>query len=227
MLWSRDKNRVKRGRWHCRVKGQERARAYYRDHRDEVLAKNRAHRAAHKKPRARRYGITVAQYDEMLVAQDGRCAICLGAKERRHFDIDHDHETGRVRGLLCNRCNRLLSNARDDVALLEAAAAYLASRRDLLGRSPVQPVLDLAGDGGAPGPARGARDQSPVEDSPAPCIDCGGSRYVDVEPPGTGMVKCPRCKGSGVEDSPAAETEGEGTPAVTGAGSSPAGGSDG
>lgn len=62
----------------------------------------------------RRYGLTIAQYDEMLAAQGGVCAICrqpetyarLGKIQR--LAIDHDHETGMIRGLLCNRCNRRL-----------------------------------------------------------------------------------------------------------------------
>jgi hypothetical protein len=79
-------------------------------------------------PRVRKYDLTEEEYFEMLEFQDGGCAICRTPDngKRRFLDVDHDHETGRVRGLLCNRCNRLLSNARDDFALLEQAASYLA-----------------------------------------------------------------------------------------------------
>lgn len=58
------------------------------------------------------YGITLAEYEEMLEAQGGGCAIC-GAKpvkgKRRHA-IDHCHTTGKVRGILCNRCNVILGH---------------------------------------------------------------------------------------------------------------------
>lgn len=53
-----------------------------------------------------RYGLTTAQYDQMLDRQDGRCAICRRQPRTKRLAVDHDHETGHVRGLLCDRCNR-------------------------------------------------------------------------------------------------------------------------
>lgn len=76
----------------------------------------------------RRYGLTVDDYWKMFDEQGGRCAICQEARGRRELAIDHCHTTGRVRGLLCNRCNPGLGNFRDDVARLRAAIAYLESR---------------------------------------------------------------------------------------------------
>ncbi len=75
----------------------------------------------------RSYGLTVDIYESMLEAQDRRCAICLSESPGRydHFRIDHEHATGRIRGLLCNRCNLLLGQARDSQDHLRAAAAYL------------------------------------------------------------------------------------------------------
>lgn len=62
--------------------------------------------------RLRKYGLTGVQFDEMLMAQNGACPICdvpLNTSGRRgapdRLVIDHDHTTGRVRGLLCARCN--------------------------------------------------------------------------------------------------------------------------
>ncbi len=53
-----------------------------------------------------RYGITPEQFFDLLVAQDGKCAICGGAPKRgRNLSVDHDHSTGVVRGLLCVSCN--------------------------------------------------------------------------------------------------------------------------
>lgn len=57
-----------------------------------------------------RYGITPEDYDRMLEEQGGVCAICEGAcPTGRRLAVDHDHETGRVRGLLCVNCNQRLA----------------------------------------------------------------------------------------------------------------------
>jgi hypothetical protein len=77
--------------------------------------------------RQRLYGIGPDQYAAMLEAQDGGCAICHGqSMDGKGLHVDHDHATGRNRGLLCDRCNRGLGLFRDDAALLRAAADYLS-----------------------------------------------------------------------------------------------------
>jgi len=75
----------------------------------------------------RKYGITLAGYDAMLKAQGNRCAICDTTPEEngRRFDVDHDHETGDVRGLLCQACNRGIGQLADSAILLRRAADYL------------------------------------------------------------------------------------------------------
>jgi len=73
-----------------------------------------------------KFGITYADYQEMVRAQDGGCAICgEECPSGRQLAVDHDHATGRVRGLLCGPCNSGLGHFRDRVALLRAAADYL------------------------------------------------------------------------------------------------------
>lgn len=77
---------------------------------------------------ARRYDISVEQYDKMFDAQGGRCAICLKTPEGEPYgvlSVDHDHTTNAVRGLLCRRCNLALGKMEDDPTRLMAAAAYL------------------------------------------------------------------------------------------------------
>ena len=69
----------------------------------------------------RRYGITGADFDAMVEAQGGTCAVCDGKPEH----VDHDHATGKVRGILCFNCNQALGNARDDIDVLHGLIRYL------------------------------------------------------------------------------------------------------
>jgi recombination endonuclease VII len=68
------------------------------------------------------YGLSIERYDALLAEQGGGCAIC-GRTERLH--VDHDHESGVVRGILCGGCNRALGCMDDDPERLVAAARYL------------------------------------------------------------------------------------------------------
>lgn len=85
---------------------------------------------------AKRYGITIQEYDAMFKAQKGLCAIC-GKPERtrnrvdasiRSLAIDHDHKTGKVRALLCVQCNGGLGQFDDNLKLLQAAILYLSPK---------------------------------------------------------------------------------------------------
>ena len=73
------------------------------------------------------YGLSLPEDAEILEAQDNRCAICGGAPkaEGRRLAVDHDHETGQVRGLLCTRCNPGLGFFMHDPERLRNAIAYL------------------------------------------------------------------------------------------------------
>jgi hypothetical protein len=75
------------------------------------------------------YGIKAADYDRMLLEQGGLCKICKSSdhksKRVEHFAVDHDHETGQVRGLLCHSCNRGIGYLQDRLEIVEAAAKYL------------------------------------------------------------------------------------------------------
>lgn len=71
-----------------------------------------------------RYGITHDQYDEMVEAQGGVCALC-GKTDKRRLAVDHDHSTGRVRGLLCTSCNHLLGRLGDGLAGALRLVEYL------------------------------------------------------------------------------------------------------
>jgi len=73
-----------------------------------------------------RYGISVDEYDKLLIEQKNRCWICgKETNKGRLMCVDHDHVTGKVRGLLCTKCNLGLGKFNDDVRLLERAIKYL------------------------------------------------------------------------------------------------------
>jgi hypothetical protein len=74
----------------------------------------------------RRYGITAEDADLMLERQGGLCAICRAAPAAH---VDHDHETGAVRALLCFNCNGGLGQFKDDPVVLRAAADYIEEHR--------------------------------------------------------------------------------------------------
>jgi hypothetical protein len=76
------------------------------------------------------YGISFLEYEKMLAAQDGKCAICgtTSTGNRKAFHVDHDHKTGEIRGLLCSNCNTGIGNLRDDIGLLNRAIEYLSHK---------------------------------------------------------------------------------------------------
>lgn len=78
-----------------------------------------------------RYGLTQEQFNEMIKLQGNKCMICqrffYSAKHTRPC-IDHDHKTGKLRGIVCDRCNVLLGTAEDNVAILENSIEYLRGK---------------------------------------------------------------------------------------------------
>lgn len=94
----------------------ERARQFHEKHPDKQ--RNSALR--------RSYGITLKEYDAMLAQQGGTCAICFGPPNLKgRFFVDHDHETNKVRSLLCGTCNAGLGQFRESPEILNSAIAYL------------------------------------------------------------------------------------------------------
>jgi hypothetical protein len=73
----------------------------------------------------KRYGLTLADYERMFAEQGGRCAICATEVSGARLCVDHDHGTGKVRGLLCHACNKAIGGFRDSTELLKRAIAYL------------------------------------------------------------------------------------------------------
>jgi len=77
------------------------------------------------------YGITQDEYEKMLKAQNGVCAICGGLSyiKNRPLMVDHDHKTDKVRDLLCSHCNLILGHCKDAKVILERAIDYLDKHR--------------------------------------------------------------------------------------------------
>jgi len=84
----------------------------------------------------RDFGITISQYEEMLSAQDGCCAVCerpervmRGDKVKR-LAVDHDHTTGKIRGLLCSHCNQAIGKFEDNPVFMNRASNYVIKHRE-------------------------------------------------------------------------------------------------
>jgi hypothetical protein len=102
------------------------------EHREQVRAikrsweKKNAFRIASRK-RERRFGLAPGEYSKMLQIQNERCAICNGSMNPVH--LDHDPITGKIRGLLCPRCNHGLGKFHDNPTMLSAAISYIEKYR--------------------------------------------------------------------------------------------------
>jgi hypothetical protein len=118
--------------------------AVYANNKERVQARNKAWTEANKERMAvyrqdwqyqSQYGITYADFLSMCEAQGMRCAICgtsltiEGATNNSKAVMDHCHDTGRTRGVLCSKCNRGLGLLNDDPAVLRAAAGYLEAHQ--------------------------------------------------------------------------------------------------
>lgn len=147
MSISREKHRDALSRDESLRRAVENKRAYYQRNREAILAKRRAmyydphngyaarlnaiKRSSHLRMR---YGISHKDYEAMMEAQGHQCAVCgakdSGTAKSKFFDVDHCHETGKVRGLLCRKCNvtaGVLEKNRDLIAKIEA---YIASHKE-------------------------------------------------------------------------------------------------
>ena len=128
-----------------RERTRARNRAYHATHKEEIRARKRRRLAENpelrRRPRSscakdRRkqrlkslYGISSDDYDRLFAHQRGACAIC-GKRSAKTLCVDHCHATGKVRGLLCQRCNLALGHLNDSPTLVSAALAYLTGFRD-------------------------------------------------------------------------------------------------
>ena len=96
--------------------------------RPEVKRRRYTQRSAETKEDRRlkdRYGISLQDYHDMLLEQNGSCAMCPATALDKKLCVDHNHETGEVRALLCVPCNTMLGMAGDSADRLQAGIDYL------------------------------------------------------------------------------------------------------
>lgn len=91
---------------------------------------DRVRKASRKNFLMKKYNLTVEEHENMIKAQDGKCAICkeipkTSKSNLTGYCVDHCHKTGKVRGILCDRCNLALGYLKDDIEILNNAIKYL------------------------------------------------------------------------------------------------------
>lgn len=91
----------------------------------EVAARRRERERTQKYWIKDRFGLTREQWESRLIAQEGLCACCFNLPNERGFYVDHDHTTGKIRGLVCQHCNTMLGMAQDDQERLRRGIEYL------------------------------------------------------------------------------------------------------
>jgi hypothetical protein len=115
----------------CKVCCSDRAKQWFADNPERTAATKRKFNLA------KNYGLTVAEYDALLRSQGGVCAVCGKGEPNAHgrtgkqfaLAVDHCHGTGKVRGLLCQKCNRAIGLLGDDPVLMRRAISYLLRHR--------------------------------------------------------------------------------------------------
>ena len=107
----------------------EKGRIYRKAWRAQPEVRARENLASLRVGRHYRYGVSWEQFNQMLLMCNGKCQGCgipfIERSQRQGACVDHDHLTGKVRGLLCHHCNRAMGLLKDDPALLRRLAAYL------------------------------------------------------------------------------------------------------
>jgi hypothetical protein len=116
------------------------------DAKDRASPSRRSARIQHARDRRiTRYGLTVTEFETLLASQGGRCAICRTEdphmRTATRLQVDHDHTTGEVRGLLCDRCNKALAGVGDNLEGLMKFVDYLSAR---VGPSPSPGLTPLS-----------------------------------------------------------------------------------
>jgi len=116
-----------------REDNKEALKKYREENKELVLLKQRTNYTTDKRRKhhlKHKYNLTMEEYVEIFEAQGMKCAICGSDNSKRSKDwcVDHDHKTGKVRGILCYGCNSALGFFEDNTSILERAINYLLKR---------------------------------------------------------------------------------------------------
>lgn len=122
-----------------RVEKAEYNKEYRQVHRIKLIKQQKEYRqteegkiACCRRDLKKSFGITLEDFDKMAENQNGVCAICGNININGHrLCVDHNHETGKIRALLCDHCNHLLGCAKENVTVLQSAINYLHDHSSL------------------------------------------------------------------------------------------------
>jgi len=122
----------------CKSCVSERQKVYYREENKQIRLARQAkpeYQLYIRKYRLKnKYGISLEEYDALLKEQQYRCAICLcnvpSKKYHKYLAVDHDHKTGKVRGLLCSNCNRALGFLKEQITTIQNMITYIVKYND-------------------------------------------------------------------------------------------------
>ena len=128
-----EKSKIWQKEYRKTAKAKEAKRLYHVAHRESESRYQQEHYSYGQRREyylERNYGITVDDYNKIFEEQGGSCAIC-GKHQKdltKALAVDHDHITGKIRGLLCDGCNLALGKLNDSIKILESAIEYLRNR---------------------------------------------------------------------------------------------------
>lgn len=103
------------------------AQRYYEEHKDyfKELRKRKTPEQKRAEKLKHRYGMTVEQYDALLIKQNGVCYLCKRTNRGKRLYVDHNHHTNKIRGLLCNLCNFFMERVDADSTIIKRLEQYI------------------------------------------------------------------------------------------------------
>jgi hypothetical protein len=134
-------------RYYNSPKGKAQKAGQYQKYREQIIARRKMQTWYRRRPEylayhrdrhlRTKYGLSLSDYNAMLESQGGGCSICgqKPAAGKKSMPVDHCHQTGAVRGILCDPCNRALEGFQDSPTILRSAIAYLHRAEALIKRS--------------------------------------------------------------------------------------------
>lgn len=124
-LMSETRKRHPNGGTYCSKCGSDRTKSFGKDRPGYWESNNR-------RQQLKRFDLTIEDYDKLYKLQNGCCAICNKHSDEfgKNHAVDHDHKTGKIRGLLCLHCNTALGHLREDLNIISKAYEYLVKSNE-------------------------------------------------------------------------------------------------